>query len=484
NTQAAAAKVLEIIKREAGPGAVESSIGYVGTQPTSFPINLIYLWTAGPHEAVLDVTLKRGSRVGVDALEERLRGALSREMPALRVSFEASGVVDKVMSGDAPNPIEVAVYGVKYEADKAFAEKIRDALSRISVLRDVQITQAFDYPTVQINVDRKRAGYMGLTMAKIGRALVPATSSSRYLLRNYWAEPESGITHQIQVEIPQGQVDSPEKLKDLPVTVNGGAVPLRRFAEIVPASTIGEYDRYNMQRMVTVTANVSGTDLGRAAAEVLRAVSALEAQRPHGATVEVRGQVQPMEEMLKGLGLGLAVAVAAILLLLTAYFESPRHSAIVLSTAPAVIVGVELSLLATGATFNVESLIGAIMATGIAVANAILLVSFAKHHKEGGAGSTEAAVEGAQARLRPILMTSIAMVAGMVPLASGLGEGGQEMAPLGVAVIGGLAAATAATLFILPLVYAAFGGSKPHRSSSLHPDDPSSPLHLRPGEPA
>lgn len=480
NTQAEALKALDLVKRDAGERNVESTIGYVGTQPGSFPINLIYLWTAGPHEAVFDITLNKG--VDVEALKERLRADVARELPDLKVSFEASGIVNKVMSGDSPDPVEVAVYGVDYSADKAYAEKIRDALAAIPALRDVQIAQAFDYPTVQINVNRKRAGYMGLTIAKIGRAVVPATSSSRYIFRNYWAEPGTGITHQIQVEVPQEQVDSPEKLKDLAVTVNGGAVPLSRFADIVPTTTIGEYDRYNMQRMVTVTANVSGQDLGHAAEAVFDALDALAPQRPHGTTVEVRGQIQPMEEMLKGLGIGLAIAVAAILLLLTAYFESPRHSFIVLSTVPAVIVGVESALLLTKTTLNVESLIGAVMATGIAVANAILLISFAKHHREGGAASQDAAVEGAHARLRPILMTSIAMIAGMLPLALGLRDGGQETVPLGIAVIGGLSAATLATLVVLPLVYAAFGGRKPHRSSSLHPDDPASPhLHAAGG---
>ncbi|MHB2025897.1 MAG: efflux RND transporter permease subunit [Elusimicrobiota bacterium] len=474
NTEAATLKALGIISREAGPSNIESSIGYVGVQPTSFPVNLIYLWTSGPHEAIMEIALKRSSGIKMEDLKERLRTLFAKEIPELEVSFEESGIVNKVMSGASPTPIEIAIYGGSYSADRAYAELVRNALARSPVLRDVQITQAFNYPEIKIDVDRQRAGYMGLTIAKIGQAVVPATSSSRFILRNYWAEPGSGITHQIQVEIPREGMDSIGKIRDILVAVNGGAVPLRRFANVVSTTAIGEYDRYDMQRVVTVTANIHGEDLGHAARHVRKILDSIKLEKPRGITVDIRGQVKPMEKMFKGLGVGLAMAVLVIFLLLTANFESVALSLIVLSTIPAVIVGIEISLLLTGTTLNIESFMGAIMAVGIAVANAVLLVSFAERHKRSGYGSDEAALEGAKTRLRPILMTSIAMVAGMLPMASGFGESGQQTAPLGRAVIGGLAAATVATLFVLPLVYAVFRGSAPHRSPSLHPDDPDS----------
>jgi multidrug efflux pump subunit AcrB len=236
----------------------------------------------------------------------------------------------------------------------------------------------------------------------------------------------------------------------------------------------GEYDRYDMKRLVSLTANIEGEDLGRVAGQVAEALRAA-GEPPRGAAVDVRGQVVPFREMFGGLALGLALAVAVILLLLTAYFQSLRLALVAVSAVPAVVAGVAVALLATGTTLNIQSFMGAIMSIGVAVANAILLVTFAERSRREGSPAPEAAVEGARHRLRPILMTSCAMLAGMVPMALALGEGGQQVAPLGRAVLGGLAASTLATLLFLPAVFAAVLGRSGTRSASLDPDDPDSP---------
>jgi multidrug efflux pump subunit AcrB len=269
-------------------------------------------------------------------------------------------------------------------------------------------------------------------------------------------------------------MDSLEQARNVPVMDHGGqSLLLRNVARVTEGTAVGQYERYNMQRMVTVTANIAGADLGSVAKEVSQALGRL-GQPPAGITVAVRGQIVPLAQMFDGLRSGLLMAVLVIFLLLAANFQSLRLSFLVVSTTPAVIAGVVLMLWLTGTTLNIQSFMGAIMAVGVAVANAILLVTFAERSRLGGADASDAAVEGARSRLRPILMTSLAMIAGMVPMALGVGEGGQQTAPLGRSVVGGLAAATAATLFVLPALFALVQARAHRRSASLDPDDPQS----------
>jgi len=282
------------------------------------------------------------------------------------------------------------------------------------------------------------------------------------------------------VEIPPFRMNSAAEIGMVPVKGDGKNQLLLRDVAQIRANTVpGEYDRYNMRRLLSMTANIEGEDLGRVAVQVGQALTAA-GERPRGVQVDVRGQVVPMRQMFgwlaggkiyEGLTLGLSLAVVAIFLLLTAYFQSVRLALVSVAAVPAVIAGVALALWLTGTTLNIQSFMGAIMAIGVAVANAILLVTFAERSRLSGVASRDAGVEGAQSRLRPILMTACAMIAGMVPLALGLGEGGEQTAPLGRAVIGGLAAATFATLLVLPAVFAVVQGRSSTRSASLDPDD-------------
>jgi len=453
-TEVAALRTLELIRQEAGPDNVAITTGFIGVQPPNYPVNTIYLWTSGPHEAVLLVALKPGGPVRVEELKERLRARLAKALPDTTFSFEAGDIVGQVMSFGSPTPVEVAVAGPSLAANRAHAEKVRRELAAIGVLRDLQYGQPLDYPTLDVKVDRERAGQFGLTMADVSRSLVAATSSSRFIDPNFWRDPVSGNGFQIQVEIPQFRMGSLDDVRGLPVMRTGDARPLLgEVAEVRYGTVMGEIDRYNMQRMVSLTANIHGETLGEAAAKV-RAAIGRAGEPPRGVTVSLRGQVPPLVETLDGLRVGLGLAILVIFLLLAASFQSMRLALAVLSTVPAVIGGVAVMLWVTGTTLNVQSFMGAIMAIGVAVANAILLVTFAEVSRRDGASAVEAAREGARGRLRAILMTATAMIAGMIPMAIGLGEGGESSAPLGRAVIGGLAAATFATLGVLPAVYA------------------------------
>jgi multidrug efflux pump subunit AcrB len=495
-------KALEEIKEAVGADNVEITVSYVGVVSPNYPINNVYLWTSGPEEAVLRVALKPGA-VRLEELKERMRNetqprlrdwlrdrliafegltteAAIERARGLRLAFEPADIVNEVMSFGAPTPIEVAVSGPKLAESRAYAEKVRAQLDGIKALRDLQFMQPLDYPTVDVKLNREKLGRMGGTVKGATDSVLPATSSSRYMVPIFWPDPNTGIGFQVQVEIPQNKMRSELDVALLQIGSgrDGSALRVRDVGTVRRAQMPGEYDRYNMRRLVSLTANVEGEDLGRVAGRIDQALKAA-GEPPRGVTVDLRGQVVPMREMFRGLALGLALAVIVIFLLLTAYFQSPRLALLVVLTAPAVIAGVALALLVTRTTLNIQSFMGAIMAIGVAVANSILLVTFAERARRGGAPAVEAAVDGAQHRLRPILMTSFAMIAGMVPMALGLGEGGQQMAPLGRAVIGGLAAATVMTLVILPSLFAIVQGGACTRSVSLDPEDRDSAYHQK-----
>lgn len=472
-TEAMALKVLDLIAQEVGPENIKASLGFVGSQPSSYPVNTIYLWTSGPHEAVLLVSLKPERTMSTAALQEALRGKIGDIAPGATVSFEAADLVNQVMSFGSPTPIEVAVTGANLTNSRAFAEKVKTEMAAIPSLRDLQFGQALDYPVRQVQIDRERAGQLGVTVEEIGRSLVAATSSSRFVTPNYWADPNSGIAYQVQVEIPQHTMASMEDILNVPIMQNGAARPLLGdVATVSQATAIGEYNRYNQQRMITLTANVHGEDLGTASGKVFAAITRA-GEPPAGVSVSVRGQVAPMQQTLDGLRSGLGLAIVAIFLLLAAYFQSLKVALVVIGTIPAVIAGVALSLLLTGSTLNVQSFMGAIMAIGVAVANAILLATFAEHYRQEGAAADAAATRGATSRLRPILMTTFAMIAGMIPVALGA----EQLAPLGRAVIGGLTASTFATLFVLPPLFALVQRRTGVASPSLDPNDVMSRHH-------
>jgi multidrug efflux pump subunit AcrB len=351
---------------------------------------------------------------------------------------------------------------------------VHDELEQIPALRDLQPGQALDYPAIQVNVNRQMAGQLGVTVEQVGRSFAAATSSSRFVSPNYWADPRTGIAFQVQVEVPQPQMRTLEDLRAVPVSADRIVHPLLGdVARIENGTIVGEYDRINGQRMVTFTANLFGNDLGRVADQVDAAI-ARAGTPPRGATVTVRGQIAAMRETFANGTTGLAVAVVVVFLLLAGNFQSGRLAFVVVSTVPAVLAGVTLMLAATRTTINIESFMGAIMAIGVAVANAILLVTFAEQARRAGGSPVEAAIEAARARMRPVLMTTAAMIGGMIPMALALGEGANATASLARAVIGGLTLATVATLLVLPSVYSLAQRRAAVTSPSLDPDDPAS----------
>ncbi len=430
NTEQLALRVLDLVKREVGADKIAITLGLVGVHASNYPVNLIHLWNGGPEEAWLAVQLKPGGPP-IEDLKEKLRGIFARELPELRVSFEPSDIVSRVMSFGSSTPIEIAVNGPDLAVSREYAEKIFAKMKTIPALRDVHFVQSLDFPTVNVDINRERAGLLGVKTTDITRSLVAATTSSRFTLPNYWADPKTGVSYSVQVQIPQAKTTSIEDLKNVAV---GPSVLLRNVATIAPGTAVGQYERYNLARVISITANIHGADLGHVAADVERAIADAGAP-PAKTTVALRGQIVPLRELLGGFRSGLVVAIIVIFLLLGANFQSLRLSLAVVSTVPAVLAGVALALWLTRTTLNIQPAIGAIMAVGVAVVNAILLVTFAERARRAGTSPRDAALAGATSRLRPILMTSFAMLAGMVPMALGFGEGGEQVAPLGRAMI-------------------------------------------------
>jgi multidrug efflux pump subunit AcrB len=468
---------LDIIRREAGENNVVITSDFVGVVPSSYPVDLIHLFTSGPHEAIIQIELKPGAARGEvlhEALRERLRASLRRELAGTQISFEAADIVSQVMSFGSATPIEIAVQGVSLQDDYAYGQKVQAQLSKLAFLRDLQFAQEQNYPTLDIAIDRSRAGQFGLTMYDVARSVVPATSSSRFTDPNYWRDPNSGNAFQIQVELPQNRMQSVEQVGSLPVMTGGRAdTRLTDIASMKMGTMPGLIERYNGQHVVSLTANIHGLTLGAAAQQLNQALAAAGAA-PKGVTAGLRGEIPPLEQTISGLRTGLLLAVLAIFLLLAANFQSMRLALAIVLTIPAVLCGVLLMLLATGTTLNVQSFMGAIMAMGIAVANSILLVTFAERSRHDGAPPLEAARTGATGRLRAILMTAAAMIFGMAPMAIGFGEGASQSAPLGRAVIGGLIVSTFTTLTVLPSIYAILQGRASITSPSLNPMDPAS----------
>ena len=451
-------------------GNLSVSSAYVGLIPSSYGSSNLYIFNSGTHEAIIQVNLAEGYKENLDELKDRIRANITRAYPTTRISFEPIELTEKIMAQGAATPIEVRVAGKNYDEIKMYAAKLTDSLRKIPYLRDVQIAQPLHFPTVQITLDRFRLAQMGLSLTEVARSITDATSSSRFTEKIQWLDPKVSYTYQVQVQVPEYLMNSVEQLRSIPL-VKGKVRPILADISQIRIDTVpGEYDRAGPRRFLTVSANIYKKDLGTATAAVQKAIASL-GEAPRGLLPEVKGMSSLLTETLSSLQTGLIMAIVVILLLLAANYQSFGVSLAVLSTVPAVLLGAMILLLATGSTLNLQSYMGIIMSTGVSVANAILIVTNAEALRLDYKDPFKAATVAASIRLRPILMTSLAMIAGMLPMASGLGEAGDQSAPLGRAVIGGLIASTLAALFIVPLVYGWIRQRASYQSVSLLPEE-------------
>jgi multidrug efflux pump subunit AcrB len=472
-------KALQILTDIVGEKNIAVSSAFIGQHPGQFSTSPIYLFMSGPQEAVLQVALSEDFEENVDAVKEKFREKMKAQMPDTRLSFEPIELTDKVLSQGSPTPIEVRIEGKDKKLNETYAHKVIEKLNQISYLRDVQLGQPVKYPTIAIDINRQRAAQMGVNVSEISRSLIASTSSSRYTEKNVWIDQKTNQSYSVQVQIPENKMKSLDDIREIPVLPNEARPILGDVADIRADTTYGENDNMGSIPFLSVTANLNNKDLGAATDDVQAAIHSI-GELPRGLIIETKGLTEVLSDTLNSLQIGLLTAVVVIFLMLAANFQSFKVSLVILSSIPAVLLGSLIMLMITGSTLNLQSYMGIIMSVGVSIANAVLLITNAEHLRRHNANALLSAKESAALRMRPILMTTVAMVVGMIPMATGWGEGGEQAAPLGRAVIGGLIASTFAALFILPLVFSWVQEKTSTTSVSLDPEDPES-THYIPG---
>ena len=473
HTEATTLQLLDSINKIVGKENVSITSAYVGMHPQLFSVSPIFLWMAGPHEAVLQIDLKAGVKFDLDELKDKIRETAKGIDAKINLSFEPIELTDKILSQGSPTPVEVRLTGRDKKLNERYAEMLVNELKKNTYLRDVQIGQSIKYPSININIDRIRAAQLGVDITDVSRSLIASTSSSRYTEKNIWTDEKGGNSYSVQVEIPESKMSSKNDISEIPLLKNSGRPLLGDVASLTMDSTYGEIDNIGALPMLTVTANLFKKDLGSATKDVNKAIASL-GELPRGLSVQMIGMSNTLNETLNSLQSGLIVAIVVIFLMLAANFQSFTVSAIVLATVPAVLMGSLILLMLCGSTLNLQSYMGMIMSVGVSISNAVLLITNAEQIRIHNGNAVLSATEAAALRIRPIVMTATAMVVGMLPMALGLGEAGDQSSPLGRAVIGGLIASTFAALFILPLAFAWGQGKASKKSVSLDPEDPES----------
>lgn len=464
--------ITEDIKAELPENGLNITSAFVGMHPAGSPINPIFLFTNSSHEAVLQISVNQDIYSGsMEDFKEKVRKKISQKYPKVAFNFESMELTEKIMGQGAMTPIEVKVGANQVKGAFAHASKIEANLKKVPFLRDVRIAEPIAYPNLEIEVNRDLAGQFGLTMQDITRTLVTATSSTRFTDKNLWIDPKSGLVFQTQVQIPEGVMSSEERLRSLPLKAGSLRPVLEDVATIRKITAPAQVNRKGPNRYVTIVANVYGKDLGTASKAVKQSIKDV-GEPPRGTIVWTEGALKLLDDTLGNLLAGLGVAIVAIFLMLSAYYQSFKVPLVILSVVPAVIAGSLIILFLTGSTLNLQSYMGIIMSLGVSVSNAVLLVNQAEYYrKKLELKPANAARLAASSRLRPVLMTAAAMLAGMLPMAMGLGDGAEQVAPLGRAVIGGLIASTVTILLLVPHFFSSLMSRTSLVSPSLDPDD-------------
>jgi multidrug efflux pump subunit AcrB len=429
--------------------------------------------TLGPADADIQVALNRGHGP-TEHYMRQLRQRLPEKFPGLTFYFLPADIVSQILNFGLPAPIDVQIIGRNIEANRGFALGLYEKLKHVDGIADLRVQQPFDQPRLDINVDRTRAQQAGFSQKDVASNLLVALSGSFQTSPSFWLNPKNGVTYNIITQAPQYNVDSLQALANIPISGSDAARPgiLGDLATIGRGAERAVGSHWNVQPVIDIYGSVQGRDLGGLADDVNRIVDASMKELPKGSRLIVRGQIETMLSSFQGLLYGLTFAIVMVYLLMVVNFQSWLDPFIIITALPAALAGIVWMLFATGTTVSVPALTGAIMAMGIATANSILVVSFARERLQAGTDSVTAALDAGFSRFRPVLMTALAMIIGMVPMAIGLGEGGEQNAPLGRAVIGGLLLATVATLFFVPVVFAFIHGFIGRRRDAARGRDP------------
>lgn len=454
DTAARFGRIEQAIRQIIPPKDLDTVADNIGA-PFLSSINTIYnnTGTIGEQDGDIQIALREG-HAPTDDYVKRLREELPKRFPGVTFSFLPADIVSQILNFGTPAPIELQVRGRDLPADFAYANKLLAQIRRVTGVADARIQQSQSLPTVDVDLDRTRAQYVGATPRDVTNSMVVNLAGSSQVAPTFWLNPKNGITYPIVMQTPQYKMDTSAALADLPVNAAGSPTTvLGGIADIKYGRADAEVSEYNIQPMVQIFASTQGRDLGAVAADIQKVIDANAKDAPKGTTVALLGQVQTMNTAFNGLLLGLLGAIALIYFLIVVNFQSWADPFVIITALPAALAGIVWMLFASHTTLSVPALTGAIMCMGVATANSILVVSFCRERLAEHGDAARAALEAGFVRFRPVCMTALAMVIGMLPMALALGEGGEQNAPLGRAVIGGLVFATVSTLFFVPVVF-------------------------------
>jgi multidrug efflux pump subunit AcrB len=452
-TAARFADVEKAIRQIIPPQEVGTVVDNVGTYLSA--LNTIYnnTGTIGESDGDIQISLNEGHAPTADYVE-RLREQLPRRFPGMTFGFLPADIVSQILNFGAPAPINVQVRGNDLGADFAYANKLLAQIRHVTGIADARIQQSAGEPTLNVNIDRTRAQYTGVTAADVTNSLVVDLASSSQVAPVYWLNEKNGVTYPIAMQTPQYQIDTLPELQNLPINAAGAPTTvLGGIADIRRTHSDAVVSQYDISPMVQIYATTHGRDLGAVAADIQKIIAQNDKSKPKGSIVALVGQTETMNDAYSGLLFGLLGAIVLVYLLIVINFQSWTDPFVIITALPAALAGIVWMLFATHTTLSVPALTGAIMCMGVATANSVLVISFAREKLDELGDATQAALEAGFVRLRPVLMTALAMVIGMLPMALGLGDGGEQNAPLGRAVIGGLLFATVSTLFFVPVVF-------------------------------
>ena len=469
-------EVEAVIRQEIPPSQLGMMLDDIGIPNGSFNLAFGDGSLTDVQDGEVLVELKEGHRPTME-YRRRLRQVLHEKFPDVIFYFQASDIVNQILNFGLPAPIDVQISGQRFYQNYAIAQKMRQEIAAVPGATDVHINQVVYAPEFRVNVDRSRAQTIGLSEANVANSMLFALAGSGQASPNYWLNPQNGVNYQVVVQTPQYRMDSLTALTSIPITsgssgqaqtsdasdVAPGPQLLNNLAKVERASSPSVTNHYNVQPVFDIFSGAHGRDLGGVGGDIDKIIDKYRKLAPPGTLITVRGQVSSMRDSFIGLGLGMIFAVLLVYLLMAVNFQSWLDPFIILMALPGAACGILWMLFCTGTTFNVPSLMGAIMTVGVATANSILLVTFANDQRAAGMNALDAAAAAGATRLRPVLMTALAMIIGMLPMSLGMGEGGEQNAPLGRAVIGGLLVATFTTLLIVPIIYSRLRKSEPQK---------------------
>jgi multidrug efflux pump subunit AcrB len=448
------------LRQEVPQGQLQTILDNIGLPNSGINQSYSSNGTIGTSDAEILIALDPEHHPPTAGLTRHLREVLPQRFPGVEFFFQPADIVTQILNFGLPAPIDVQIIGTDMQSSYVIAQQIANKMRHIPGTADVHVQQLLSLPTLHMDIDRTRATQLGLTAGNVAQSVLVSLSGSFQTSPNFWLNPKNEVTYQLAVQSPQYRMTSMQDLMTIPVTSQQGPQLLSNLVQVYPVARAATVNHWNVAPVIDVYASTQDRDLGAVAADTDKVLHSFDGHLPRGTRIVVRGQVATMRSSFFGLGVGLVGAILLVYLLIVINFQSWLDPFIIIAALPGALAGICWFLLLTRTTLSVPSLTGAVMCMGVATANSILMVSFAREQLDEGIPAVKAAVAAGYTRMRPVLMTALAMVIGMVPMALGLGEGGEQNAPLGRAVIGGLLFATVATLFFVPSVFAIFHGRR------------------------